>query len=101
MIRPFTHTRAVMNAVVLAASMLAIPAVPALAQGRIHHHATHHFDRAAAASYSAYAGTWSHVPYDALVPLKAEVPPPVDPNEPTSGSYGASIKGYNGGTSTP
>ncbi len=35
------------------------------------------------------------IPQSPLVPLKTEVPPPVDPDEPTSGSYGAMVHGFN------
>ncbi len=33
--------------------------------------------------------------YNPLIPLKPEVPPPVDPNEKASGSYGAMLEGRN------
>ncbi len=43
--------------------------------------------------YQAYAN--GHVPYDPLIPIRPEVPPAVDPNEPASGSYGAMLEGRN------
>jgi hypothetical protein len=48
---------------------------------------------------AAYA--YGHVPYDPLIPLRAEVPPAVDPNEPGSGSYGAMLEGRNPAPSEP
>jgi hypothetical protein len=57
-------------------------------------------------AYQAYAGyrgpyAYGGVPEDPLIPLKAEVPPPVDPNEPGSGSYGAMLEGRNPAPSEP
>ncbi len=42
-------------------------------------------------AYSGHAG----IPQSPLIPLKTEVPPSVDPNEPTSGSYGAMVHGFD------
>ncbi len=108
--------RAITRAVVLCASMLVLPAAlssQALARDHVRLHKPHishselrpfnprAFDPRAAASFSAYAGAYNPVPHNPLIPLRPEVPPPVDPNEPASGSYGASIAGFNAGGSTP
>jgi len=42
-------------------------------------------------AYLGHAG----IPQSPLIPLKTEIPPPVDPNEPVSGSYGAMVHGSN------
>jgi hypothetical protein len=42
-------------------------------------------------AYLGHAG----IPQSPLTPLKTEVPPPVDPNEAVSGSYGAMVHGFN------
>jgi hypothetical protein len=42
-------------------------------------------------AYLGHAG----IPQSPLIPLKTEIPPPVDPNEPVSGSYGAMVHGFN------
>ncbi len=78
------------------------------ASAHIHHHKhyIHHAyahrlyladpDRAAAIPYQANANyAYGHVPYDPLIPIRPEVPPPVDPNEPASVSYGAMLEGRN------
>ncbi len=84
----------------------------AAAQPLHRHHAQHasaHHGRAYAAKpallpaiappYQAYAGPrgpyYGDVPHDPLIPLRHEIPPAVDPNEPGSGSYGAMLEGRN------
>jgi hypothetical protein len=53
-------------------------------------------------SHQAYSGLgYGGVPENPLIPMKAEVPPPVDPTEPGSGSYGAMLEGRNPAPSEP
>lgn len=47
-----------------------------------------------AARKSALIG-YGAVPESPLIPIRNETPPPVDPNEPASGSYGAMLQGRN------
>ncbi len=49
----------------------------------------------------AYGVGYGGVPENPLIPIKPEVPPPVDPNEPASGSYGAMLEGRNPAPSEP
>jgi hypothetical protein len=101
---------------VTAVSLVLCSATLASAQGQHRHHYAQHVyaqhnyayspaqayrDPAPGArAYQAYSG-YSGGPspnvfsYDPLIPLKQEVPPPVDPNEPASGSYGAMLQGRN------
>ncbi|WP_020176699.1 hypothetical protein [Methyloferula stellata] len=52
--------------------------------------------------YEAYAARgYGGVPENPLIPIRPEVPPPVDPNEPASGSYGAMLEGRNPANTTP
>ncbi len=52
--------------------------------------------------YQAYSGAgYGGVPENPLIPIRPEVPPPVDPNEPGSGSYGAMLEGRNPAPSEP
>lgn len=54
--------------------------------------------------FEAYAGAsrgYDGVPESPLIPIRPEVPPPVDPNEPASGSYGAMLEGRNPANTTP
>ncbi len=110
MIRATIRKRSVARTHILCASMLTLPAGlsnQALARDHVRLHKPHisHSELRAidprAAAFSAYAGAYDPIPHNPLIPLRPEVPPPVDPNEPTSGSYGASIAGYNAGGSTP
>lgn len=88
-----------------AALLLALSfATAASAQTHHRHHYTHHAYAhrpylaapADAAPYQANAAyAYGRVPYDPLIPIRPEVPPPVDPNEPASGSYGAMLEGRN------
>jgi hypothetical protein len=53
-------------------------------------------------SFQAYGGLgYGGVPESPLIPIRPEVPPPVDPNEPGSGSYGAMLEGRNPAPSEP
>jgi hypothetical protein len=59
--------------------------------------------RDAVLPYEAYAGAsrgYDGVPESPLIPIRPEVPPPVDPNEPASGSYGAMLQGRNPASGT-
>ncbi len=106
----FTFKNTIVHALI-AATFIACVSGPLEARTHWHHLSVHHMARriheprtftgvipAPIGSYSAYAGaasSYAAVPHDPLVPLKQEVPPPVDPNEATSGSYGAMVNGSN------
>ncbi len=60
--------------------------------------------RDAVPPFEAYAGAsrgYDGVPESPLIPIRPEVPPAVDPNEPASGSYGAMLEGRNPANTTP